>query len=83
MSKDEDIRKQIIESLNGAKFPINSQEELENSIPDLDENWKSGGYELGKEATVHMLEDEDFPFNNAQEVAHVIIKRTNVETRMM
>jgi len=83
MSKDEDIRKQIIGSLNGANFPINSQEELQNSIPDLDENWKSGGYEVGKEAAVHLLEDEDFPFNNAEEVAHVIIKRTNVESRMM
>jgi hypothetical protein len=30
-----------------------------------------------------MLEDEDFPFNNAEEVAHVIIKRTNREGRMV
>lgn len=83
MSKDDDIRKQIIDSLNDAKFPINSRKELENSIPNRDENWKSGGYELGKDAAVHMLEYQDFPFNNAEEVAHVIIKRTNVESRMM
>jgi hypothetical protein len=83
MSKDEDIRKQIIEDLKGAKFPIKSQVELENSFTNLDDNFASGGYQLNKEDAVHLLEDEDFPFNNAKEVAHVIIKRTNREWRMV
>ena len=77
MSKDEDIRKQIINSLKNVKFPITNQKELENVIPEPDINYRSGGYQLSKEDAVHMLEDEDFPFNSAEEVAHVIIKRIN------
>jgi hypothetical protein len=83
MSKDEDIKKQIINDLKIAKFPITSLKELESSMPNINENYRSGGYILGKEDAVHMLEDEDFPFNNAEEVAHVIIKRTNREWRVM
>ncbi len=83
MSKDEDIRKQIIKSLKGTEFPVKSQKELENSIPNINENYRSGGYQLGKEDAIHMLEDEDFPFNNAEEVAHVIIKRANRPWRMI
>lgn len=83
MTIDEDIKKQIIKDLKRVKFPITSQKELENSLPNLDENYRSGGYQLGKEDAVHMLEDEDFPFNNTEEVAHVIIKRTNREWRVM
>jgi len=82
MSKDEDIRKQIINDLKGAKFPIKSQSELENSFSNLDENFKSGGYQLNKVDAVHLLEDEDFPFKNAEDVAHVIIKRTDREWRI-
>ena len=82
MSKDEDIRKQIIEDLKEAKFPIKSQEELEKSFPNLNQNFTSGGYQLNKEDAVHLLEDEDFPFNSAEDVAHVIIKRTDREWRI-
>ena len=83
MSKDEDIRKQIIKDLKEAKFPIKSQVELKKSFPNFDENYTSGGYQLNKDDAVHLLEDEDFPFNNAEDVAHVIIKRTNREWRML
>jgi hypothetical protein len=81
--KDDDIRKQIINDLKRAEFPLTSQKELEKSLPNFNENYRSGGYLLSKEEAVHMLEDEDFPFNNAEEVAHVIIKRTNREGRMV
>jgi hypothetical protein len=80
MDIDEEIHNRIANALRGANFPINNNNELSKSFPKGKSGvCKSGAFEITVEEAVSLLVDEDFPFNNSEEVAHVIIKRLNRE----
>ncbi len=78
MGIDEEIHDKIVNGLKRAKFPIKNQEELFNSFPQ-GEGGKCnvGAFEMSVTEFRRLLADEDYPFKNAEEVAHVIIKRMN------
>ncbi len=76
MGIDEELYEKIVNALKGADFPINSYEKLMESFPKgRAGTCKAPGFELTVENAVTSLVDEDFPFNNAKDVAHVVIKR--------
>ena len=78
MSVKEDIRNQIIESLSGAKFPINSPEELLEALPNgADTTYKSGDISF-KFYTLDVFNQDDFPFNSVTEVSDTIIHRARL-----
>jgi len=80
MSIDKEIHDKIANALKGVKFPINNNEELMKSFPHGKTGvCRSGAFDITVEDAVSSLVDEDFPFNNAEEVAHVVIKRLNRE----
>ncbi len=76
MGIDEELHDKIVNALKGANFPINSYEKLMESFP----KGKAGvcrapGFDISVEDAVTSLVEEDFPFNDSEEVAHVVIKR--------
>jgi len=80
MSIDKEIHDRIANALKGANFPIDSNEELMKSFPHGKAGvCRSGAFNITVEEAVSLLVNEDFPFNNAEEVAHVVIKRLNRE----
>lgn len=80
MGIDEEIHDKIVNALKGANFPINDDEDLSKSFPHGKSGvCRSGAFEITVESAVNLLEEEDFPFNNAEDVAHVVIKRLNKE----
>ena len=80
MSIDEEIHDKIINALKSANFPINSDNELKKSFPHGKTGvCRAGAFDITVEEAVSLLVDEDFPFNNSEEVAHVVIKRLNRE----
>ena len=79
MGAKEDIRGQIIDSLAGAKFPINSPEELISALPNgADTTCKSGDVELKASDAGQVLTADDFPFNSAEEVADTIVNKAGL-----
>jgi len=78
MDIDEEIHNKIVNALKRAKFPISNNKELSKSFPHGKSGvCRSGAFAIKVEEAVSLLVDEDFPFNNAEEVAHVVIKRLN------
>ncbi|MEL7671760.1 MTH865 family protein [Methanobacterium sp.] len=76
MGIDEELHNRIVNALKGADFPINNYDKLMESFP----KGKAGvcrapGFDITVEDAVTSLVEEDFPFNNAEDVAHVVIKR--------
>ena len=78
MGIDEEIHDEIVNALKGANFPIKDEKELLKSFP-RGESGKctSGAFEISVDEVTNLLEEEDYPFKNADEVAHVVIKRMN------
>lgn len=78
MGIDKEIHDRIVNALKKANFPIENEIELLNSFPG-GEGGKctSGAFQISVDEVTKLLEDEDYPFKNADEVAHVIIKRMN------
>ena len=71
-----EIRKQIIEGLKGAKFPINTPEELLNAFPEgAETTFKAGDVEVTAGKAGNLLTEKDFPFSNAEQVADTIVER--------
>ena len=76
MSIDEELHDKIVNALKSANFPIKSYDKLMESFP----HGKTGvcrapGFSITVEDAITSLVEEDFPFNNADDVAHVVIKR--------
>ena len=78
MSIDTEIHDKIVNALKGANFPIKNEEELFNSFPQ-GEGGKCtvGAFQMSVTEFRRLLADDDLPFKNADEVAHVVIKRIN------
>mgnify|MGYP001210683291 CR=1 FL=1 len=76
MSAKEDIRAQIIDELVGAKFPIDTPEELLRSFPDgIQTTLRSNDVVLSASHAGEILSPNDFPLHSAQEVADIIVNR--------
>ena len=80
MSIDEELHDKIVNALKDANFPINSYEKLMESFPHGKTGvCQVGAFDITVEEAISLLVNEDFPFNNAEDVAHVVIKRLNRE----
>ena len=79
MTVREEIRSQIIGALAGAKFPINTPEELLNAMPNgADTTCKAGDVEITAGEAGKLLKSSDFPFMSAEHVADVIVERAGL-----
>jgi hypothetical protein len=79
MSVKEEIKSQIIGALAGAKFPINTPDELFNALPDgPDTVCKSGDVVLKASDAGEVLTGDDFPFNSAEEVGTTIVDKAGL-----
>lgn len=71
-----ELTKQIVGALAGAKFPINSPEELLSAFPNgADTTCQSGDVKLRAGDAGTVLKASDFPFTTAQSVADTILSR--------
>lgn len=76
MAVKDEIRSQIIGALAGAKFPINSPEELLAAFPQgAETTCKADGVELKAGDAGTVLKASDFPFKSAEDVANTIVDR--------
>lgn len=79
MSVRDTIKKQIIGALKGATFPISSPEALLAAFPDgANTKCKAEGIEVTAGEAGKLLKADDFPFNNAEDVAETIVNRANL-----
>ena len=79
MSVKEEIHAQIVGALAGAKFPLETPEELLGSFPDgAETTCKSGDVELKAGDAGKVLTANDFPFKSAKDVADVIVERAGL-----
>jgi hypothetical protein len=79
MGVKEEIHAQIVGALAGAKFPLETPEELLGSFPDgAETTCKSGEVELKAGDGGKVLTGDDFPFKSAEEVADVVVKRAGL-----
>ncbi|UTB32208.1 MAG: hypothetical protein NKF70_12010 [Methanobacterium sp. ERen5] len=79
MGVKEEIHAQIVGALVGAKYPLETPEELLGSFPDgAETTCKSGEVELKAGDAGKVLTGDDFPFNSAEEVADVIVGRAGL-----
>ncbi|ADZ09879.1 Hypothetical protein MTH865 [Methanobacterium lacus] len=79
MGVKEEIHAQIMGALAGAKFPLETPEELLGSFPDgAETTCRSGEVELKAGDAGKVLTGEDFPFKSAKEVADVIVERAGL-----
>ncbi len=79
MTVREEIRSQIIGALAGAKFPINTPEELLNAMPNgADTTCKAGDVEITAGEGGKLLKPSDFPFMSAVHVADVLVERAGL-----
>lgn len=79
MGVREEIHAQIVRALAGAKFPLETPEELLGSFPDgAETTCKSGEVELKAGDAGKVLTGDDFPFKSAEEVADVIVERAGL-----
>ncbi len=79
MGVREDIHAQIVGALAGAKFPLETPEELLGSFPDgAETTCKSGDVELKAGDAGEVLTGDDFPFKSAEQVADVIVERAGL-----
>jgi hypothetical protein len=79
MGVKEEIHAQIVGALAGAKFPLETPEELLGSFPDgAETTCKSGDVELKAGDAGNVLTGNDFPFKSAEQVADVIVERAGL-----
>ncbi|MEG3224763.1 MAG: hypothetical protein BME94_04325 [Methanobacteriales archaeon Met13] len=74
-----EIKSQIVGALAGAKFPIETPEALLAAFPDgADTTCKAGDVEMTAGQAGELLTAEDFPFESAEQVADVILKKAGI-----
>ncbi|MBP1908947.1 MTH865 family protein [Methanolobus bombayensis] len=79
MSVKEDIHSQIVGGLTDATFPIETPEKLLAAFPaGAETTCKSGDVSVTAGEAGGLLTADDFPFNNAKEVADVIVERAGL-----
>ncbi|MGB9902783.1 MTH865 family protein [Methanothrix sp.] len=79
MSIQDEIHAQIVSALKGAKFPINTPEELLAAMPQgAATTCEAGDVRLTAGDAGKLLKASDFPFKSAQEVADVILERAGL-----
>jgi hypothetical protein len=79
MNVRDEIHAQIIGGLAGAKFPIKSPEDLLAAFPDgANTTCKAGDLEITAGEAGKLLKASDFPFNNEEQVADVIVERAGL-----
>ena len=79
MSVKDDLRRQIVGALSGAKFPIASPAELLAAFPNgADTKCKSGDVEMTAGEAGKLLTVADFPFRSAEQVADTILTRAGM-----
>ncbi len=79
MSVKDAIHAQIEGALKNAKFPINSPQELLAALPQgAATKCKAGDVELTAGDAGKVLKESDFPFNDAKQVADVIVERAGL-----
>ncbi len=79
MSVRDEIHSQIVGGLADAKFPIRTPEELLAAFPDgADTTCKAGDLEVTAGEAGKLLKASDFPFEDAKQVADVIVERAGL-----
>ncbi|AKB19135.1 MULTISPECIES: MTH865 family protein [unclassified Methanosarcina] len=79
MEVREEVHSQILEILRGAKFPINTLEELIAALPEgLDTTCMIGGTEVTAAEAKSLLSENDFPFKDAKHVADLLVERAGL-----
>jgi len=79
MSVKEEIHSQILGGLANATFPINTPEALLAAFPaGADTKCKSGNVEITAGEAGKFLTAEDFPFENAKQVADTLVERAGL-----
>jgi hypothetical protein len=79
MSVRDEIHSQIEGALKGAKFPINTPQELLAAMPGgAATKCKAGDVELTAGDAGKVLQAGDFPFKSARQVADVIVQRAGL-----
>lgn len=79
MDVKKEIKSQIVGALTGAKFPIETPEELLKAFPDgAQTTCKAGDVEMTAGQAGELLTANDFPFESAEQVADVILKKAGM-----
>lgn len=79
MSVKEDIHSQILGGLANATFPIKTPEELLAAFPaGADTKCKSEDCEVTAGEAGKLLKSEDFPFENAKQIADILVERAGL-----
>lgn len=79
MTVRDDIHGQIVAGLKGAKFPINTPEELLAAFPARAETTcRSGDLAVTAGEAGKLLTPADFPFKDAKQVAETIVGRAGL-----
>lgn len=79
MTVRDDIHGQIVAGLEGAKFPINTPEELLAAFPaGADTTCRSGDLSVTAGEAGKLLTPADFPFRNAKKIADTIVERAGL-----
>lgn len=79
MTVRDDIHGQVIASLKGAKYPINTPTELLAAFPaGADTTCRSGDLAVTAGEAGKLLTPADFPFKDAKHVADTIVDRAGL-----
>ena len=79
MTVRDEIHGQIVAGLKGAKFPINTPEELLAAFPaGAETTCRAGNLEVTAGEAGKLLTAADFPFKDAKEVADTIVQRAGL-----
>ncbi|MCO5382393.1 MAG: MTH865 family protein [Methanosarcina barkeri] len=79
MSVRNEIHEQIVTGLKGARFPINTPQELLAAFPaGADTTCKAGDLEVTAGEAGKLLTASDFPFKDAKQVADTIVDRAGL-----
>ncbi len=76
MCDRDEIHAQITRTLKNAVFPKNSHEDIIESLPEGNNTlYKAESVVMTAGAANKFIKETDFPFNDAEEVADVIVER--------
>lgn len=79
MGVREEVHEQILEILKGAKFPINTLEELIAALPEgLDTTCMIGDVVVTAAEAKSLVTDKDFPFKDARQIADLMVERAGL-----
>jgi hypothetical protein len=79
MSVRNEIKSQIIGALQAAQFPIDNAQALLSAFPmGADTKCEAGNVELTAGDAGKLLQETDFPFLSADQVAEVILTRAGL-----